>query len=59
MIEQGDRMYRDEMLREELCYMCLTHKPLRRVYHTSANRKEIYACDRCIEMNGHKVLDED
>lgn len=59
MIEQGDRIYRDEMMTEELCGMCLTHRKLRRVEHTSANRKVIHVCDRCIEMNGHRVLDED
>ena len=59
MQEQGDRMYSDEMLRRELCYMCLTHKPLRLVYHTSPNRKEIMVCDGCIKMNGHEVVSRD
>ena len=58
MIEQGDRIYKDEMLKEELCYMCLSNKPLRQVYHTSPNQKEIYVCHGCIKMNGHTVIDE-
>lgn len=56
MQEQGDRMYRDEQLREELCFMCLTHRPLRRVYYTSHNKTVIHVCDRCIKMNGHEVV---
>jgi hypothetical protein len=51
-------MYRDEQLRQELCYMCLTHRPLRPVYHTSPNRKEIHVCVRCIQMNGHEVVNK-
>ena len=42
MQELGDRIYSDEMLRKELCYMCLTHRPLRLVYHISPNRKKNY-----------------
>ena len=56
MIEQGNRIYKDSMLTKELCYMCLTHTKLRKAEHTSPNKKEIYVCDRCIEMNGHLSL---
>jgi len=56
MQELGDRIYSDEMLRKELCYMCLTHRPLTLVEHISPNRKHIMVCKRCIEMNGHKVV---
>jgi superfamily II helicase len=56
MQELGDRIYSDKMLRKELCYMCLTHRPLRLVYHISPNRKKIMVCARCIEMNGHEVV---
>lgn len=56
MQEHGDRIYKDEMLRDELCYMCLTHRPLREVYHTSPNRKLIHVCDVCAKMNGHEVV---
>ncbi len=59
MQELGDRIYSDEMLRKELCYMCLTHRPLRLVYHISPNRKKIMVCARCIEMNGHEVVKQE
>lgn len=58
IIDHGDRMYRDETLNEELCYMCLSHKKLYRAEHTSPNRKEIYVCKDCIDMNGHRRLDD-
>ena len=59
MQELGDRIYSDEMLRKELCYMCLTHRPLRLVHHISPNRKKIMVCARCIEMNGHEVVKQE
>ena len=59
MQELGDRIYSDEMLRKELCYMCLTHRPLRLVYHISPNRKKIMVCARCIKMNGHEVVKQE
>ena len=58
IIDHGDRMYRDETLKEELCYMCLSHKKLYRVAHTSPNRKEIYVCRDCIDMNGHNRIND-
>ena len=30
IIDHGDRMYRDDTLNEELCYMCLSAKKLYR-----------------------------
>ena len=58
IIEQGDRMYADDSLTQELCYMCLSHKELNKVEHNSPNRKEIHVCDDCIDINGHKRLDD-
>lgn len=57
VIDNGDRMFRDETLREELCYMCLSGgEKLYRAEHTSPNRKEIYVCLRCMNMNGHRRI---
>ena len=58
IIEQGDRMYADDSLTQELCYMCLSHKKLHKAEHTSPNRKEIHVCEDCIDMNGHRRLDD-
>ena len=58
IIDHGDRIYRDEALREELCYMCLSHKKLYKAEYTSANRKTIHVCEDCIEINGHRRLDD-
>ena len=56
MIEQGNRIYADDMMREELCFMCLTHKDLYRAEYNKHNRMHIMVCKDCIAMNGHKLV---
>lgn len=56
MIEQGNRIYSDDMMRKELCFMCLTHKDLYRAEYNKHNRMHIMVCKDCIAMNGHKLV---
>ena len=57
MIEFGDRIYKDAMMRHELCWMCLsTRKPLKKVEYHKLNKKQIMVCKNCIAMNGHKIV---
>ncbi len=55
MIEFGDNIFRDEMMREQLCFMCLSHKDLYRAEYSRHNRKQVMICKDCIKMNGHRV----
>ena len=57
MIHFGDRIYKDEMMKHELCWMCLTErKPLKKVEYNKLNKMHIMVCKNCIEMNGHKIV---
>ena len=57
MIQFGDRIYKDAMMRHELCWMCLSVKePLKKVEYNKLNKKQIMVCKDCITMNGHKIV---